>query len=91
MRLRLLPPPPPLRVWSEASPLGCLEALEAEELCLLAVGRCGRPLPEVEDRLERLRLERVELAPDRQRRWSYDDRGDRQLPSPPGRPGARRS
>ncbi len=40
-----------------------LEALEAEELRLLAVGCCGRLLPEVEDRLVRLRAEGAELAP----------------------------
>jgi hypothetical protein len=46
----------------EASPLERLEALEAEKLRLLAVGPCGRLLPEVEDRLRRLEAERAELA-----------------------------
>ena len=69
MHLRLLPPPPPpepaAAVWpaDEPSLLEHLEALEAEELRLLAVGPCGRVLPEVEDRLRRLEAERAELAP----------------------------
>ena len=69
MHLRLLPPPPPpeppaaIRPAEEPSPLERLGALEAEELRLLAVGCCGRLLPEVEDRLVRLRAERAELAP----------------------------
>jgi len=37
-----------------------LEALETEELRLLAVGPCGRVLPEVEDRLRRLNAERAQ-------------------------------
>ncbi len=64
------PPPlePPAAIWpaEEPSPLErleALEALEAEELRLLAVGCCGRLLPEVEDRLVRLRAEGAELAP----------------------------
>ena len=66
MHLRLLPPPPPPAVaWpaEEPSLLERLEALEAEELRLLAVGPCGRVLPEVEDRLRRLEAERAGLAP----------------------------
>jgi hypothetical protein len=68
MHLCLLPPPPPVAaaaIWpaEEPSPLERLEALEAEELRLLAVGPCGRPLPEVADRLQRLRAERAELGP----------------------------
>ena len=69
MHFRLLPPPPPLEppaaIWpaEEPSPLERLEALEAEELRLLAVGCCDGLLPEVEDRLRRLRAERAELAP----------------------------
>jgi hypothetical protein len=69
VHLRLLPPPPPPEppsaVWpaEEPSPLERLEALEAKELRLLAVGCCDRLLPEVEDRLVRLRAERAELAP----------------------------
>jgi hypothetical protein len=47
----------------EPSPLERLAALEAEELRLLAVGPCGRVLPEVEDRLRRLEAERAELSP----------------------------
>jgi len=52
MDLRLLPPPPPVEppaIWpaEEPSPLERLDALEAEELRLLAVGPCGRPLPEL--------------------------------------------
>ncbi len=69
MHLHLLPPPPPTEppaaIWAaeEPSPLERLvEALEAEELRLLAVGCCDRLLPEVEDRLMRLRAERAELA-----------------------------
>ena len=65
MHLRLLPhPPPPAVAWpvEEPSPLERLEALEAEELRLLAVGPCGRVLPEVEDRMRRLEGERAELA-----------------------------
>jgi len=52
-------------VWpaEEPSLLERLEALEAEELRLLAVGCCDRLLPEVEDCLRRLRAERAELAP----------------------------
>ena len=51
-------------VWPAREPslLERLEALEAEELRLLAVGCCDRLLPEVEDRLMRLRAERAELA-----------------------------
>jgi len=68
MHLRLLPPPPPAEapaIWAPevASPLDCLEAIEAEELRLLAVGPCGRPLPELADRLQQLRAERAELSP----------------------------
>jgi len=69
VHLHLLPPPPPTEpaaaIWAaeEPSPLERLEALEAEELRLLAVGCCDRLLPEVEDRLVRLRAERAELAP----------------------------
>jgi len=66
VHLRLLPPPPPAALaWPACEPslLERLEALEAEELRLLAVGPCGRVLPEVEDRLRRLRAERAELAP----------------------------
>ena len=66
MHLRLLPPPPPSAVaWPAREPslLERLEALEAEELRLLAVGPCGRVLPEVEDRLRRLEAERAGLAP----------------------------
>ena len=46
----------------EPSPLERLEALEAKELRLLAVGCCDRLLPEVEDRLVRVRAEQAELA-----------------------------
>jgi len=66
VHLHLLPPPPPPAVvWPAGEPslLERLEALEAEELRLLAVGPCGRVLPEVEDRLRRLEAERAELAP----------------------------
>ena len=68
MHLRLIPPPPsaePPAIWAAEvpSPLDRLEAIEAEELRLLAVGPCGRPLPEVADRLRRLRAERAELGP----------------------------
>ena len=68
VHLPLLSPPPPVAppaIWSaaERSPLERLEALEAEELRLLAVGPCGRPLPELADRLQRLRAERAELGP----------------------------
>ena len=66
VHLRLLPLPPPAAVaWpgEEPSLLERLEALEAEELRLLALGPCGRVLPEVEDRLRRLEAERTELAP----------------------------
>src|SRR5215210_214479 len=60
-------PPPPPAIWPAAegpSPLTRLEALEAEELRLLAVGPCGRPLPEVADRLQRLRARaETELVP----------------------------
>ena len=61
----LSPPPPPAVAWpaEEPSLLERLEALEAEELRLLAVGPCGRVLPEVEDRLRRLEAERAGLAP----------------------------
>ena len=65
MHLRLLaPPPPPAVAWpaEEPSLLERLEALEAEELRLLAVEPCGRVLPELEDRLRRLDSERAELA-----------------------------
>ena len=65
MHLRLLPPsPPPAVAWpvEEPSLLERLEALEAEQLRLLAVGPCGRVLPEVEDRMRRLEGERAELA-----------------------------
>ncbi|MDQ3677503.1 MAG: hypothetical protein M3401_11995, partial [Actinomycetota bacterium] len=55
MHFRLLPPPPPLEPPAAIWP--------AEELRLLAVGCCDRLLPEVEDRLRRLRAERAELAP----------------------------
>ncbi len=60
----MAPPEPASAVWpaDEPSPLERLEALEAEELRLLAVGCCDRLLPEVEDRLMRLRAERAELA-----------------------------
>ena len=58
---RLLPPsPPPAWPAEEASPLERLEALETEELRLLAVGPCGRVLPEVEARLRRLNAERAQ-------------------------------
>ena len=66
MHLHLLPPPPPTEppaaIWAaeEPSPLERLEALEAEELRLLAVGPCGRVLPEVEARLRRLNAERAQ-------------------------------
>ncbi len=66
MHLSLLPPPPPSALaWPSEEPslLERLDALEAEELRLLAVGPCGRPLPELADRLQRLRAERAELAP----------------------------
>ncbi len=64
MRRGLLPPPPrPIGAAAEPSPLERLEAIEAEELRLLAVGPCGRPLPELSDRLQRLRAERAELLP----------------------------
>jgi len=69
VHLHLLPPPPPTEppaaIWAAEEPslLERLEALEAEELRLLAVGPCGRVLPEVEDRLRRLNTERAELAP----------------------------
>ncbi len=61
----MAPPEPASAVWpaDEPSPLERLEALEAEELRLLAVGCCDRLLPEVEDRLMRLRAERAELGP----------------------------
>ena len=65
MHLRLLPPPPPPAVaWpaEEPSPLERLESLEAEQLRLLAVGPCGRVLPEAEDRLRRLEAERAPLV-----------------------------
>ncbi len=68
MHLHLLPPPPPteppaaIPPADEPSPLERLEALEAKELRLLAVGCCDRLLPEVEDRLVRVRAEQAELA-----------------------------
>jgi len=50
--------------WPSEEPalLERLEALEAEELRLLAVGPCGRVLPEAEDRLRRLEAERAPLV-----------------------------
>ncbi len=64
MHMTLLPPPPPA-VWpaEESSPLERLEAIEAEELRLLASGRAVGPCPSSPTASSGFRAERAELLP----------------------------